>query len=349
VEKLEQLHKLLRSKSCLPFLITNLSNIYYLSKFTGSTAYILVDDNGFKFITDGRYKTQIETEIPENFEKVIVESYINFFEKLSTECPKLYLDNKAPLELYAKMKKNSDVVVDLDDIIVQLRQIKSDEEILTIKNAYKIAADSFVETLGEITFGKTENIWAAKLEYNMKKNGGRRPSFDTIVASGYRAALPHGVASDKIVKESEPVIVDYGTFINYCSDITRMIYNGKDTQVIEIIEIVNSAKMKAIESIKPGKMANEIDKVARQYIEEKGYGEFFNHGLGHGVGIDVHEKPSLNPFDETVLKPGMVLTIEPGIYFKDNFGVRIEDTVVVTENGCEIISSMLDRHFYKIN
>jgi Xaa-Pro aminopeptidase len=145
------------------------------------------------------------------------------------------------------------------------------------------------------------------------------------------------------------VIVDYGTFINYCSDITRMIYNGKDTQVIEIIEIVNSAKMKAIESIKPGKMANEIDKVARQYIEEKGYGEFFNHGLGHGVGIDVHEKPSLNPFDETVLKPGMVLTVEPGIYFKDNFGVRIEDTVVVTENGCEIITSMLDRHFYKIN
>lgn len=349
MKKLNNLFKQLQNQGMLPYFVTNLSHIYYLSNFTGSTAYILIDENGFEFITDGRYKNQIEDEIDKVFNKVIVDNYNRYFGKLSEKYKKIYVDFKTPLELYTKMKKNSDIIVDLNDIIGQLRLIKSENEISIIKNAYEIASEAFTDALKEFEFGETENVWAAKLEYSMKVRGARRPSFDTIMASGHRGSLPHGIASDKKIDLSEPVIVDYGAFINYCSDITRMIYNGNDKKVFEIIDIVNSAKMLAIENVKEGKRACEIDAVGRDFIEKKGYGKFFNHGLGHGVGIDVHEKPSLNPFDETELKAGMVITIEPGIYFENNFGVRIEDTVLVTENGCEILSSMLERHFYKIN
>lgn len=349
MEKLNKLFNQLKNQGMLPYFVTNLSHIYYLSNFIGSTAYILIDENGFEFITDGRYKVQIENEIDKVFNRVIVDNYNRYFEKISEKYKKLYVDFKTPLNIYEKLKKNSEVIVDLNDIIGQLRLIKSENEIAIIKNAYGIAAGAITDALGMFEFGETENVWAAKLEYSMKVRGARRPSFETIIASGHRGALPHGVASYKKVDLNEPVIVDYGAFINYCSDITRMIYNGNDRDVLEIINIVNSAKMLAIEYVKEGKKACEIDAVARGYIEKKGYGQFFNHGLGHGVGIDVHEKPSLNPTDETVLKAGMVITIEPGLYFENNFGVRIEDTVLVTENGCEILSSMLERHFYKIN
>lgn len=349
MEKLNNLFNQLKNQGMLPYFVTNLSHIYYLSNFIGSTAYILIDENGFEFITDGRYKAQIETEIDKVFNRVIVDNYNRYFEKISEKYKKLYVDSKTPLNIYEKLKKNSEVIVDLNDIIGQLRLIKSENEIAIIKNAYGIAAGAITDALGMFEFGETENVWAAKLEYSMKVRGARRPSFETIIASGHRGALPHGFASDKKVDLNEPVIVDYGAFINYCSDITRMIYNGNDKDVLKIIDIVNSAKMLAIENVKEGKKACEIDAVARGYIEKKGYGQFFNHGLGHGVGIDVHEKPSLNPTDETVLKAGMVITIEPGLYFENNFGVRIEDTVLVTENGCEILSSMLKKHFYKIN
>ncbi|MBC7195965.1 MAG: aminopeptidase P family protein [Deferribacterales bacterium] len=349
MEKLNTLFKQLENQGMLPYFVTNLSHIYYLSNFTGSTAYILIDENGFEFITDGRYKNQIENEIDKAFKRVIVENYNRHFEKIAERYKKMYVDFKTPLDLYTKLKKNSDVIVDLNDIIGQLRLVKSENEIAVIKKAYEIAAGAFTDAISEFQFGETENVWAAKLEYNMKVRGARRPSFDTIIASGHRGALPHGIASGKKIDLAEPVIVDYGAFINYCSDITRMIYSGNDKEVLEIIDIVNSAKMLAIESIREGKKACEIDAIARDFIEKKGYGQFFNHGLGHGVGIDVHEKPSLNPFDETVLKAGMIITIEPGIYFENNFGVRIEDAVLVTENGCEILSSMLERHFYKIN
>lgn len=348
MENFSKCYNALKSKGMLPYFVSNLSHIFYLSNFTGTTAFVLIDENGYNFITDGRYEKQIKLELPSIFEKTIVSSYDNYFNFLSKNFKKIYCDVKTPLNIYLKLKNSSDVIVDIDDTIGQLRMIKSEDEIGLIKKAYHIAGKSFLASLSEFKFHNSENLWASKLEYNMKLYGFRKPSFDTIVASGVRSSLPHGVSSDKIISEDEPVIVDYGGFMGYCSDITRMIYNGSDTFVLDVIEIVNSAKLKAIDYIKPNVVAKDVDSVARSYIESKGYGKNFNHGLGHGVGIDVHEKPSLNPFDETVLKEGMVVTVEPGIYLEDNFGVRIEETVLVTENGCEILSSMLNKHFYKI-
>lgn len=341
-------YSVLKSKGMLPYFVSNLSHIYYLSNFTGTTAFMLIDENGYHFITDGRYENQIEMEIPREFKKTIVSSYENYFNSLGKNLKKIYCDVKTPLDIYLKLKNSSDIIVDIDDTIGQLRMIKNEYEIGMIKKAYDIACKSFLVSLNEFKFNNSENLWASKLEYNMKLCGFRRPSFDTIIASGIRSALPHGVSSEKIVCENDPVIVDYGGFVGYCSDITRMIYNGDDSYVLDIIDIVNSAKLKAIDYIKPGVVAKDVDSVARNYIESKGYGKYFNHGLGHGVGIDVHEKPSLNFFDETVLKEGMVVTVEPGIYIEGNFGVRIEEAVLVTENGCEILSGMLNSHFYKI-
>lgn len=339
----------LQQKGMFPYLISDLSNIYYTSGFTGSAGFIVIDENGLCFITDSRYSKQIETEISEDFEKKIVGSYTIFLDELSDKYKKIYLDPNSKLETYITLSKKTKVVVDVAGIITKLRMIKNSFEIVEIKNAYRIASNAFLDLLQGISFEQTENSWAGLLEYNMKKNGSRSPSFDTIIASGFRGALPHGVASDKIIHSGEPVVVDYGAKANYCSDITRMIYSGGDEFVLKIMDIVNDAKLKAIEFVKPGVKACEIDLIARKYLDGAGYGKYFNHGLGHGVGIDVHEKPSLNPHDDTILEPGMVLTIEPGLYFGDNFGVRIEDTILVNENGCEILSSVLDRHFYKIS
>lgn len=338
----------IQERGMLPYLISDLSNICYTSDFTGSTGFVVVDENGFNFVTDSRYARQTEDEIPGHFEKTIVKSYVSFLYELSHKYSKIYIDPLTKLDIYMSLSKKTKVVVDVEGLIPKSRMIKNSAEIMEIKKSYQIAAEGFLKFITEISYRESENTWAAVLEYNMKKNGSRTPSFDTIIASGPRGALPHGVASDKIILPEEPVVVDYGAKTTYCSDITRMIYSGNDNFILKIMNIVNDAKKKAIESAKPGIRASELDKIARSYLEKAGYGKFFNHGLGHGVGIDVHEKPSLNPQDDTILQPGMVLTVEPGLYFDDNFGVRVEDTILINENGCEILSSVLDRHFYKI-
>ncbi len=187
----------------------------------------------------------------------------------------------------------------------------------------------FLQSLDSFKPGVSELLWAAELEKNMKLNGAKSPSFDTIIGSGYRGAMPHGIASDKIVAKGDAVVVDFGSKKEYCSDVTRLVKTGADTNVDLVADIVYTALSKAKDAVKVGVKCSEIDAVARDYIQSKGYGDFFRHGLGHGVGIDVHEKPVFNSRDETVLEENMVLTIEPGIYLPGKFGVRLEDTIVV--------------------
>jgi len=160
--------------------------------------------------------------------------------------------------------------------------------------------------------------------------------------------MPHGTASEKKVSENEPVIIDFGSRDIYTSDYTRMIYAGSDSEVLKVIDIVRSALEKAVESIEEGIICSDVDNAARAYIEEQGYGAYFNHSLGHGVGIDVHELPVLKPKSDILLEDNMIFTVEPGIYLPEKFGVRLEQTVLINNGKPEIISSALDKYVYTL-
>jgi Xaa-Pro aminopeptidase len=196
--------------------------------------------------------------------------------------------------------------------------------------------------LQEIRPGMTEKEVALRLEVIMREHGATSSSFDTIVASGWRSALPHGVASDKVIEKGDLVTLDFGAYYQgYASDITRTVMMGKPTaKQKEIYQIVLEANKKAIAGVQPGKTGKEVDAIARNYIKEHGYGEYFGHSTGHGLGMEVHEKPLVSTRGEEALVPGMVITIEPGIYIPDLGGVRIEDDLIVTESGYENITNV---------
>ncbi|MGL4308274.1 MAG: M24 family metallopeptidase, partial [Cetobacterium sp.] len=230
-----------------------------------------------------------------------------------------------------------------EDDFLKLRMIKKDYEIKIIKESIKIAEEALKSTIPQIKIGISERELCAILEYEMKRRGADKPSFDIIVASNDRSALPHGVASDKIIEEGF-LTIDYGCFYKgYASDITRTFYVGKHPteKHMEIYNIVKEANERAIEAIKPGMTTKELDKIARDYITEKGYGDKFGHGLGHGFGLQIHEYPFVSSkATEVTLEPNMVITIEPGIYIENFGGVRIEDDILITKNGYEVLTGV---------
>lgn len=225
-----------------------------------------------------------------------------------------------------------------------LRQIKTAPEIALIREACRIADVSAAHIRRFIAPGMREREVAAELEWYMKKQGAEKPSFDTIVASGARGALPHGKASEKVIVAGEFVTLDFGCqYQGYCSDMTRtFLVAGRDTppeetSLYDIYQIVLRAQRAAINAIRPGVLCREVDAAARRLIADAGYGDRFGHNTGHAVGIDVHENPRFAPSDATPLQPGMVLTVEPGIYLPGEGGVRIEDMVLVTDSGHEVL------------
>ncbi len=218
-----------------------------------------------------------------------------------------------------------------------LRTIKDESEIELIKKAVSISDQAFAEVISVIKAGMTEMEVAAELEYRMRKLGSERPAFATIVASGVRGSLPHGTASNKVIQEGELVTMDFGAvYQGYHSDITRTICVGKASQKQkELYHIVLDAQLNGLAAVCAGKKNNAVDMAARYVITQNGYAENFGHGLGHGVGLEIHEWPRLSPKAEPmVLENGIVVTVEPGIYIPEWGGIRIEDTVVVTSNGC---------------
>ncbi len=345
--RIDSFRKKIEESCKVPYLLSDLSDIYYLSGFTGSTAYVIITDERNIFVTDGRYEEQCKTELKGEWSVEIVASYSEYFKDISKRFQKLFVTEKLPLNIFLELSKNCEVVVDSFSDIMQMRMIKDAEEIDLIKNSYKIAAEAMLNSLDKFVFGRSEKEWAAALEYNMKILGAEKESFDTIVASGYRGAMPHGRASDKIIDLSEPIIIDYGAKVNYVSDITRMIYLGNDKEILENINIISETIDYCIDFIMPGEICSEVYNKSKKYLSRYGLDEYFNHGLGHSLGIDVHEKPSLSKFDNTVIQEGMIFTVEPGVYFSGRYGIRIEETVVVTKNGCEIISSMLKNRLLK--
>lgn len=343
------LQKQLEKTSHDAYFISNMVEISYLLPFTGSSAYLIVERDEIIFMTDARYDIQSKYEINNSNVKIdIVHSYADALKSLE-KYNSILIPPTSSLQIYEELcSLELSVNIDKSDIITQSRLTKENDEIKLIKEQYDISARAFKKSITNFRFGESEKTWAAELAYNIILEGAIGESFDTIVASGHRGALPHGRASEKVVDDSEPVIIDFGSRSTYNSDYTRVVYNGNNSEVLDIIDIVRSTLLKAIDAVAVGKNSSDIDKVARDYIDSKGYGEFFNHSLGHGIGLAVHELPYFNKSKNTVLSNNMIFTIEPGIYLPNKFGIRLEETVLIRNNQVELLSSHLDHYIYTI-
>ncbi len=255
-------------------------------------------------------------------------------------------DSKTKSDVVSNDDKKTQIIkvnlVHLAESINELRMIKSAEEIGLIAKAESIGDEAFNHIINFVEVGMTEKQVALELEVVMKSLGADGLSFDTIVASGKNSSMPHAVPTDKVIEEGDFVTMDFGCiYKGYCSDMTRTVYMGDELteKQLEVYTTVLNAQKEALKAIKPGVVCSDVDKIARDYIADAGYGEYFGHGLGHGVGLYIHEEPRFSRTCDVVLEPGMVLSVEPGIYLPGEFGVRIEDLIVVTEDGYENLTA----------
>ncbi|MDD3766148.1 MAG: Xaa-Pro peptidase family protein [Eubacteriales bacterium] len=333
---ISKIQKELKHRELDAVLVSSYENRRYSCGFTGSDGFALITlDNAYLYV-DGRYKTQagLETkgiEIIEYKSKSYEILQKHYLENLAIEDKKLsYFDYKRLKEALPNAQIHSG-----SDIFENLRIIKNADEIENIKKAAEIADLAFGHILDFIEVGMTEKEIALELEHFMLQNGAQGVSFSTIVACSERSALPHAQPTDTKVQRGDMLLMDFGCRYNgYCSDITRTVAVGSATEKqIRIYDIVLSAQKSALEKIKGGASTLEVDGAARELIKDAGFGDKFIHSLGHGVGLDIHELPTVSSLKEKILKPGFCITVEPGIYLEGEFGVRIEDLVVVTEDG----------------
>ncbi|MGP7816209.1 aminopeptidase P family protein [Niallia sp. 01092] len=344
MEKLKKLRNALIEANVDGIVITSKFNRRYISNFTGSAGVVLISGEDAKFITDFRYMEQAANQC-EGFD--IVQHTGPIYKEVAEQAKKLGIKKLAFEQdhmTYTEYKIYENTVkaelVPVSGIIEKLRLIKSAAEIKILKEAAEIADAAFTHILDFIRVGKTELEVSNELEFFMRKAGATSSSFDTIVASGKRSALPHGVATDKVIETGDFVTLDYGAYYKgYVSDITRTIAVGNpDDKLKEIYNVVLNAQLKGMEGIKPGLTGIQADALTRDYISAKGYGAYFGHSTGHGIGLEIHEGPGLSYRSETVLEPGMVVTVEPGIYIPGLGGVRIEDDIIITDDHNEALT-----------
>lgn len=344
MKKLERIRNEFGQLGIQALLITSPYNRRYIANFTGTTGVVLITEEDAYFITDFRYIEQAKRQavgygiiqhsgsIPKEVVRICNEKGIN---KLGFE------EDDVTYALYqAYVSEFKGTLVPVSGVIEKLRLIKTEEEIKIIKVACDIADAAFKHILEFIRPGITELDVSNELEFFMRKCGATSSSFDTIVASGLNSALPHGVASNKVIEKGDMVTLDYGAYYDgYVSDITRTVAVGDPgEQLKKIYDIVLQAQLKGMEEIRPGMTGKEADAITRDYITEHGHGDDFGHSTGHGIGLEIHEGPTLSKNSEVLLKSGMVVTCEPGIYVPGLGGVRIEDDLVITEHGNEALT-----------
>jgi len=332
-------------------MILNLRNIFYLTGFTGTHGYLVISDigsGGDYFFTDFRYMEQSKKEVHDVEIVICKGDCIKFIEEFLKKkgIKKLSIEDTVSYRIYHRLS-TSFTLRAIKDLVQEARVIKDAQELSHIKQAVIRAESAFTEIKGYIKEGITEISLAKRLDEAIRNSGARHPAFDTIVASGINSALPHATPTNKKIESGDLVIIDWGAEANgYFSDMTRtFLINGIDSLGLEkkkeIYNIVLSANMTAISNISINSTIKSIDKTARDIIKKAGYAECFGHSTGHGVGLDIHEQPTVSQFArDKKVAAGMVFTIEPGIYLPNIGGVRIEDMVSVSFNSIEVLTSL---------
>jgi Xaa-Pro aminopeptidase len=340
----------LREIRSAALLVTHLPNIRYLCGFTGSAGVLLVTAGArgarLTFFTDGRYTQQAAEEV--TGARVVIAKKSALLEAcdaavkarvktLGFEAEQLQYVTFQHLSHAVKGKLKLKPTMGL---VEQLRMIKDADEIEHIRAAVLLGSSLFQTALAAIHPGVAETAVAGELEFHARRAGAEKMSFDTIVASGSRSALPHGRASGQTIPDSGFIILDYGVILaGYCSDMTRTVHVGRVSGSHQrMYEAVKDAQLASIEAVRPGVEAAKVDQAGRDVLKKAGYDGYFIHSTGHGVGIEIHEQPRIAKGQTAPLEPGMVITIEPGIYIPDDGGVRIEDMVLVTATGHEVLT-----------
>ena len=319
-------------------LINSDSNRFYLSGMKSSAGYIVITRQKAVLLIDFRYFEKAKNTVTA-LEVVLLKNTFEQIKEIIGQADKLFIETDSMSIANATLfeeKLGVEVLRDktLSETISHMRSIKSDAEIEKIKAAQRLTDETFSYILPRIETGRTEKEIMLDMEFFMRKNGSEGVSFDFIVVSGKNSSLPHGVPTDKKIEKGDFITMDFGAVINgYRSDMTRTVAVGSVTdEQRQVYNTVLAAHSSAIKAACAGQKCVDIDKIARDIIE-KDYSGCFGHGLGHSVGIDIHESPSFNTRDNTLLRPGMVLTVEPGIYIENKFGVRIEDMIIITDDG----------------
>lgn len=326
-------------------LVSAQANIRYLSGFTGSSGLLVLEAEHATLITDSRYVTQAEAESPGVVVDLVAGTYegtLVAFLKSAGIRALLYEDEQLKVAQLRFLESALEGVGlhPSRGIIEKLRATKTPDEVAILRTAASGLTSALASFRTHLRAGVSEQDVAAELDHALRRAGYEKPAFETIVASGARSALPHGRPTSKRLDGGDIVVLDFGGFRDgYASDVTRSFSLGSpDDQAMRVYGLVAAAQQRAIELVRPGRTAGEIDKAAREVIEDAGYSEYFGHGTGHGVGLEVHEGPWIRPGADTVLEAGMVFTVEPGIYLPGRLGVRLEDDVLVTQTGFEILS-----------
>lgn len=343
-QRINNLRELLKNK-VEGFLVTNIVNVRYLTGFSGSSGFVFITKKANIFITDFRYKEQSSKEIVGS--NIVIEKgdRIQTIQRLLKQhtIKKLGFESSVTFEFYKNLLKTGIILKPLKGLVEKLRAIKDKKETASIRKAVNRAESAFLEIKPYIRQGIKERSIALRLEERLKKRGCNRIPFEIIVASGRNSAMPHAKPSEKKLQPGDLVIIDWGGEADgYFSDMTRtfLIKNGNHRKKKEIYNIVLEANKKALLHISPDKYSTEIDDKARDVIKKAGYGEFFGHGTGHGVGLQIHESPRITWNTKEKIRENMVFTIEPAVYIPDLGGVRIEDMVLVGSKSAVVLTSL---------
>jgi len=343
-------------------LLTHPPDLAYLTNFTGDDSIGLVCDKDIFLVTDFRYQEQAQLEagwlktrmrdgkMSDALAAAIAESKckrIGFEANYATvgQMDALFKALKEGKDLPAHAR--SVELQPIEDVMLNIRKVKDDTEIDLVRKSVGIAEEAFDSFRSEIKVGLTENHLAGLLVFELRSRGASNSSFPVIVAAGANSSLPHYRPSEALVQRDQPLLIDFGAlYKGYCSDLTRTFMVGRvSPRMKQVYKVVLEAQLAAIDFLRPGVTTMQADRVARDVIERAGFGKEFGHGLGHGIGRDIHEAPSMRKTGgEEELRPGMIVTVEPGIYLPGEGGVRIEDDVLITHSGCEVLSS-LDKSF----
>lgn len=329
-------------------LVTSAANRFYLTGFESSAGCVLVTDQAAYFLIDFRYVEKAKQVVNSCSVQLSNRSNEEIKELLNKHgIKRLYLETESAsvsaMKGYAEAFEGVEVSTEnkMDIVLEQMRAVKTRQELALIEKAQKLTDDTFTYILDRIAVGRSEIDVMLDMEFYMRKLGSEGVSFDFIVVSGKNSSLPHGVPTDKRIESGDFLTMDFGAVVEgYHSDMTRTVAVGSvSEQQRKVYDTVLKAQQAALDTVRAGMVCKDVDKVARDIIYRAGYEGCFGHGLGHSVGIEIHENPSFNTRCLTCLKPGTIMTVEPGIYLENQFGVRIEDMVYVTEDGCENLTA----------